>query len=83
MIPRSYIVTPTRAVRRWTLTHFIATGYATEWSRSGLECRSLDDGGGVRKAAHCPMSYDSLSTVSSLDSQTNSVVRMTLLGVFA
>jgi hypothetical protein len=30
-----------------------------------------------------PRSYNLPSTVSSLDSQTNSVVRMTLLGVFA
>ena len=32
---------------------------------------------------HLTRSYNLRSTVSSLDSQTNSVVRMTLLGVFA
>jgi hypothetical protein len=36
-------------------------------------------GSGVR----CLRSYNLRSTVSSLDSHTNSVVRMTLLGVFA
>jgi hypothetical protein len=41
-------------------------------------CKSMGD----RLETH-EWSYNLWSTVSSLDSQTNSVVRMTLLGVFA